>query len=63
MCIRDRHNALKKLASKGNPGDPTNAPEKRMLNYLNTKDKSKTLAILDPSPSSSKFPVKQKMIG
>ena len=58
-----QHNALKKLASKGNPNDPTNAPEKRMLNYLNTKDKSKTLAILDPSPSSSKFPIKQKMIG
>ena len=34
-----------------------------MLNYLNTKDKSKTLAILDPSPNSSKFPIKQKMIG
>ena len=58
-----QHNALKKLASKGNPGDPTNAPEKKMLNYFNTKDKSKTLAILDPSPNSSKFPVKQKMIG
>ena len=24
-----QHNALKKLASKGNPGDPTNAPEKK----------------------------------
>ena len=34
-----------------------------MLSYFNIKDKSKTLAILDPSPSSSKFPVKQKMIG
>ena len=55
-----QHNALKKLASKGNPNDPTNAPEKRMLNYLNTKDKSKTLAILDPAPGSSKFPIKQK---
>ena len=30
-----QHNALKKLASKGNPGDPTNAPEKKMLNYFN----------------------------
>ena len=32
-----QHNALKKLASKGNPSDPTNAPEKKMLSYLNTK--------------------------
>ena len=39
-----QHNALKKLASKGNPNDPTNAAEKKMLSYLNTKDKSKTLA-------------------
>ena len=56
------HNSLKKLASKGNPKDPTLAPEKKMLAYLNTKDKSKSLPIMDPK-SSSKFPVKQKMIG
>lgn len=56
------HNSLKKLASKGNPNDPTLASEKRMLSYLNTKDKSKSLPILDPA-NSSKFPVKQKMIG
>ena len=48
------HNSLKKLASKGN--------SEEMLNYFNTKDKTKTLPILDPK-SSSKFPVKQKMIG
>ena len=56
------HNSLKKLAAKGNPKDPTLASEKRMLNYFNTKDKTKTLPILDPK-NSSKFPVKQKMIG
>ena len=56
-----QHNALKKLASRGTKNDPTRTPEKRMLNYLNTKDKSKTLAIIDPSPKSTKFPIKQKM--
>ena len=56
------HNSLKKLASKGSPSDPTLAPEKKMLAYLNTKDKSKSLPIMDPK-NSSKFPVKQKMIG
>jgi hypothetical protein len=56
------HNSLKKLASKGNPKDPTLAPEKKMLAYFNTKDKSKSLPILDPI-NSLKFPVKQKMIG
>ena len=56
------HNSLKKLASKGNPNDPTLAPEKKMLAYLNTKDKSKSLPLLDPKNTST-FPVKLKMIG
>ena len=56
------HNSLKKLASKGIPNDQTLAPEKKMLAYFNTKDQSKSLPILDPI-NSSKFPVKQKMIG
>ena len=33
-----------------------------MMNYFENKDKAKTMAILDPK-SSSKFPVKQKIVG
>ena len=56
------HNSLKKLASTGNPNDPTKKGFKEMTKYFESKDKSKSMAILDPK-SSSKFPVKQKMIG
>ena len=56
------HNSLKKIVSKGNPSDPTGGPGKKMLKYFEEKDKSKSMAILDPK-SSSKFPVKQKMVG
>ena len=56
------HNSLKKIVSKGSPKDPTGGPGKKMLRYFEEKDKSKSMAILDPK-SSSKFPVKQKMIG
>jgi hypothetical protein len=57
------HNSLKKLASTGgNRLNPAGTAEKNMLVYLNTKDKSKSLQILDPI-SKSGFPVKQKMVG
>ena len=32
-----QHNALKKLASKGNPNDPTNTAEKKMLSLSQYK--------------------------
>ena len=56
------HNSLKKLASTGNPNDPTKKGFKEMTKYFESKDKNKSMSILDPK-SSSKFPVKQKMIG
>ncbi len=57
-----QHNSLKKIVSQGNPSDPTNNTLNKMLTYFENKDKSKTMAILDPK-SSPKFPVKQKMVG
>ena len=44
------HNSLKKLASKGSPNDPTLAPEKKMLAYLNTKAVSYTHLTLPTTP-------------
>lgn len=57
-----QHNSLKKIVSKGNPNDPTSRTAKKMLNYFENKDKSKSMEILDPK-NSAKFPVKQKMVG
>ena len=57
-----QHNSLKKIVSKGNPNDPTSNTLNKMMNYFENKDKAKTMAILDPK-SSSKFPVKQKIVG
>ena len=57
-----QHNSLKKIVSKGNPNDPTGSTINKMLNYFENKDKNKSMAILDPK-SSSKFPVKQKIVG
>ena len=56
------HNSLKKISSTGNPNDFTGGAGKKMLNYFEGKDKAKSMAILDPK-NSSKFPVKQRMIG
>jgi len=57
-----QHNSLKKIVSKGNPNDPSSNTLNKMMNYFENKDKAKTMAILDPK-SSSKFPVKQKIVG
>ena len=41
---------------------PSSNTLNKMMNYFENKDKAKTMAILDPK-SSSKFPVKQKIVG
>ena len=53
------HNNLKKLASGGNPNDPTNAPMKKMLANFSGKDAGRK--ILSPT-SKGKFPIKQNMV-
>ena len=53
------HNNLKKLASGGNPNDPTNVSEKRMQAHFSGKDVDRK--IMSPK-SKDKFPIKQKMV-
>ncbi|MDC1134509.1 DUF4856 domain-containing protein [Alphaproteobacteria bacterium] len=53
------HNNLKKLASSGNPNDPTNVSEKRMQAHFSGKDADRK--IMSPK-SKDKFPIKQKMV-
>ena len=53
------HNNLKKLASGGNPNDPTLAAAKKMHAHFSGKDTDRK--IMSPK-STDKFPIKQKMV-